>query len=43
MWPGFTRQGHTVAMAAPNAFGNSARETLDGVRVLRFPSAPLAG
>ena len=31
------RQGHAVTVATPNVFGDSARETLDGVRVLRFP------
>jgi len=31
------RQGHTVTVAAPNVFGDTAREILDGVRVLRFP------
>lgn len=31
------RQGHTVTVAAPNVFDDSTRETLAGVRVLRFP------
>ncbi len=31
------RQEHTITVAAPNVFGDSAREILDDVRVLRFP------
>ena len=31
------RQGHAVTVAAPNVFGDAAREILDGVSVLRFP------